>query len=236
MLKLSNTDKKYFIIGYDGKQQGGRLYLIDKALNIVSFSLQIALVNFQAAILAEDMHGAQAFFKEVPESQHSKLAKFLEANGQKEMAFNVTPDRDHKFDLALTLNRVEDAFSIAEEQQSADKWRKVGDIALMQGQFSLAERCFDKSGDFNSQLLFYSSCGDLEALQRVAENAETNGKYNVAFQAAYLTGDADKCIKILIKSKRIAEAAFFARAYCPSKIEAVIKTWEEALKTRKLPF
>jgi len=58
----------------------------------------------------------------------------------------------------------------------------------------------------------------------------------VAFQAAYLTGDADKCIKILIKSKRIAEAAFFARAYCPSKIETVLKTWEEALKTRKLPF
>ena len=47
------------------------------------------------------------------------------------MAFNVTPDKDHKFDLALTLNRVEDAFNIAEEQQSADKWKKVGDIALL---------------------------------------------------------------------------------------------------------
>jgi hypothetical protein len=31
------------------------------------------------------------------------------------MAFAVTPDKDHKFDLALTLNRVEDAFTIAEE-------------------------------------------------------------------------------------------------------------------------
>ena len=110
VLKLANADKKYFVIGYDGKQQGGRLYLIDKSLNIVSFSLQLALVNFQAAILAEDVHGAQAFFKEVPESQHSKLAKFLETNNQKELAFTITPDPDHKFDLALTLNRVEDAF------------------------------------------------------------------------------------------------------------------------------
>jgi len=32
------------------------------------------------------------------------------------LAFNITPDKDHKFDLALTLNRVEDAFTIAEEQ------------------------------------------------------------------------------------------------------------------------
>jgi hypothetical protein len=33
---------------------------------------------------------------------------------------------------------------------SADKWRKVGDIALLSGQFSLAERCFEKSEDYNS--------------------------------------------------------------------------------------
>jgi hypothetical protein len=45
-------------MGYDGKQQGGRLYLIDKSLNIVSFALQLSLINFQAAILAEDIHGA----------------------------------------------------------------------------------------------------------------------------------------------------------------------------------
>lgn len=68
ILKLSNVDKKYFIMGYDGKQQGGRLYLIDKSLNVVSYALQLALVNFQAAILSDDMHGAQAYFKEVPES------------------------------------------------------------------------------------------------------------------------------------------------------------------------
>jgi coatomer subunit beta' len=116
ILKLSNVDKKYFIMGYDGKQQGGRLYLIDKSLNIVSYSLQLSLVNFQAAILSDDIHGAQAYFKEVPEAQHSKLARFLEANGQREFAFEVTPDMDHKFDLALGLNRVEEAFRIAEEQ------------------------------------------------------------------------------------------------------------------------
>jgi hypothetical protein len=38
----------------------------------------------------------------------------LEANGKKEMAFELTPDQDHKFDLALALNRVEEAHKIAE--------------------------------------------------------------------------------------------------------------------------
>jgi hypothetical protein len=45
----------------------------------------------------------------------------------------------------------------------------VGDIALSRGNFSMAEQCFDKSGDFNSLLLFYSSYGDQKGLQRVAE-------------------------------------------------------------------
>ncbi len=106
----------------------------------------------------------------------------------------------------------------------------------MSGLFSLAERCFDKSADYNSQLLFYSSCGDLDALSRLAVNAESNGKYNVAFQASYLIGDADRCVQILIKSKRLAEAAFFARAYCPSQIEKVVRAWDESLKAKKLPF
>ena len=40
----------------------------------------------------------------------------------------------------------------------------------------------------------------------------------------------------MIKSKRVAEAAFFARAYCPSHIDSVVKAWSEALSTKKLPF
>lgn len=36
VIKLTSTDKKYFILGYDGKQN--RLYLTDKSLNIVSYA------------------------------------------------------------------------------------------------------------------------------------------------------------------------------------------------------
>ena len=32
--------------------------MIDKSLNIVSYNLQLSLVNFQAAILSDDIHGA----------------------------------------------------------------------------------------------------------------------------------------------------------------------------------
>ena len=64
----------------------------------------------------------------------------------------------------------------------------------MVGQFELAETCFKKSNDFNSLMLVYSSYGDLEGLQFVLEEAEKNGKYNVALQAAYLTGNTERSI------------------------------------------
>jgi len=49
------------------------------------------------------------------------------------MAYDMTPDLDHKFELALGLNKVDDAFKIAQESDSAEKWKQVGDIALSRG-------------------------------------------------------------------------------------------------------
>ena len=106
----------------------------------------------------------------------------------------------------------------------------------MAGNFEMAEQCFKKSQDFNSLLLYYSSYGDAEGLLEIADEAEKSGKYNVAYEAAFLVGDAERCVSILIKSKRVAEAAFFARAYAPSQLSQVMKHWEESLKQKKLPF
>jgi len=36
------------------------------------------------------------------------------------MAYDLTPDKDHKFELALALNKVSEAFEIAEETKSED--------------------------------------------------------------------------------------------------------------------
>ena len=39
------------------------------------------------------------------------------------MAFEMTPDVDHKFELALALGKLEDAFEIAQQAGMADKWK-----------------------------------------------------------------------------------------------------------------
>lgn len=74
------------------------------------------MMNFQSCILNNELDKAQKFIPSIPESYHGKLAKFLELNNQKELAFKLTPDLDHKFELAIALNYVEVAQGIAEEQ------------------------------------------------------------------------------------------------------------------------
>lgn len=87
---MTNSDKKHYILGYDGKLN--RLYLVDKSFNIYTYSLLLSVVNYQSAILNEDIHGAEIYFKDIPQANYQKLAKFLEANDKKEMAFEITPD------------------------------------------------------------------------------------------------------------------------------------------------
>ena len=132
------------------------------------------------------------------------------------------------------MNLVEAAKNIAAEQDNGEKWRKVGDIALSRGFFTLAEECFERSQDFNSLLLFYSSYGDQEGLTKMAEKAMTMGKFNVAFEAYFLLAQPDKCPDVLVKSKRVAEATLFAKAYVPSRLAEMTKLWEANLKENGL--
>jgi len=55
-IKMANTDKKQFILGYDSKQN--RLYMVDKNFNIYSYQLNLALVSYQAAILSGEIEQA----------------------------------------------------------------------------------------------------------------------------------------------------------------------------------
>ena len=58
----------------------------------------------------------------------------------------------------------------------------------------------------------------------------------MAFEAYFLLSKVDNCIEVLIKSKRVAEAAIFARAYAPSRLAELIPKWSDHLKENNFPF
>src|SRR5690606_20828079 len=53
--------------------------------------------------------------------------------------------------------------------------------------------------------------------------------YNTAFLALLLTGQREKCVQLLLQTGRPAEAALFARTYCPSQLSSTVEAWKEAL-------
>ena len=56
---------------------------------------------------------------------------------------------------------------------------------------------------------------------KLASSSLASGKNNVAFLSFFIRGDLEQCLDLLISTSRLPEAAFFARAYMPSKLPQV---------------
>jgi len=52
---------------------------------------------------------------------------------------------------------------------------------------------------------------------------------NVAYACFYLTNQPEKCLNVLIKSKRFSEAALFARTYLSDKVSECVTLWKNSL-------
>ncbi|WVQ76552.1 hypothetical protein IAR50_006222 [Cryptococcus sp. DSM 104548] len=229
---INHFDKPVYLLGY--LPAHNRIYVADKSLAVFSYSLSVAVVEYQTAILREDFEGAEALLESVPQEQKNKLARFLESQDQKELALNLTTDPDHKFDLAISLSDLQTALSIVRAQEdsatSVSKWKVVGDEALKSWEMDLAKEAFERAGDLPALLLLYTSISDRAGLESLAQRAEAKGLSNLAFSSYLSLGNTSKCIEILGKTGRWAEAALFARSYAPKEMDGAVKSWKESLE------
>jgi coatomer subunit beta' len=223
------------ILGYLAKED--RVFLIDKALNMVSYKVTLAVLQYQTAVMRGDFDSANELLPSIPIEEYTKVARFLESQGFKEEALQVTQDHDHKFDLALELGQVETAHQLLletpeEEKDSTDtqtKWKRLSDAALKDTNLELCEAASISSNDYSGLLLLYSATGNYTGMERLAQLASAGGKTNVAFVAHLLTGNVEACADLLIATKRLPEAAFFVRTYLPSRIDEVVSLWKKDL-------
>jgi coatomer subunit beta' len=233
----SSGSTKHSILGYLAKED--RVYLIDKALNVTSYKIMLAVLQYQTTVMRGDFDTANELLPLIPESEYTGVAKFLESQDFKEEAMAVTTDPDHKFDLSLELNLIEAAHELLlstpeEDKDSTDtmtKWKRLSDAAMKESNFDICEAASIASDDFSGLLLLYSSIGNLEGMERLCDLAAKGKKTNVAFVANLLLGRVESCYDLLVATKRLPEAAFFARTYLPSKLPEVIALWKSDLST-----
>lgn len=65
-----------FILGYIPAQN--RVYLVDKDVNVYAYSLSLNVVEYQTAVLRDDMEAANEILPTLPKDQLNKVARFLE--------------------------------------------------------------------------------------------------------------------------------------------------------------
>ncbi|KAK0167169.1 hypothetical protein PV327_004602 [Microctonus hyperodae] len=229
VVTISHLDRPMYLLGYVPKDN--RLYLCDKELAIVSYSLLLSVLEYQTAVMRKDFETADRVLPTVPKEHRTRVAHFLEKQGFKKQALDVSTDPEHKFELALALGNLETAHTLAIEANSQQKWRQLASLATQKGKLRLAQECLHQAQDFGGLLLLATSTGNAGMIEKLGEAADETGKNNISFLSKFLLGDVDQCLEILIKTDRIPEAAFFARAYAPSKISYVVKLWKEKLST-----
>ena len=86
-------------------------------------------------------------------SLHNRIARFLENQGYQAEALSISKDDEHRFELATQLGKLQMAadiiVSISAQANPAmpprGKWKNLGDVALEQGDFALAKRCFSEA-------------------------------------------------------------------------------------------
>ncbi|KAG5354790.1 Coatomer subunit beta' [Yarrowia sp. B02] len=227
---VAHFDKAKYLLGFVAKDS--RIYLCDKDVHVSSYRLSVPLVEYQTVVLRGDVELAQSdFLPAIPEEELSKVAKFLEAQGFKELALEVSTDDEHKFDLALALNDLSVASEIAERSPQDHRWKLLGDAATAAWNFDLAEKCFKSSSiaEVESLLLLYSATGNKAGMEWVADKAADAGKYNVAFNALWSIGAVKQCVDLLNKTGRHSEAALVALSYGKGNVEKSVGQWKASL-------
>jgi len=232
---VAHLDRVQYLLGYMPDQS--KLYLVDKELNVVPYTLHLALVEYQSAIMKKDFDAASKFFESLPESLHNRVARFLENQGYPSEALQISKDDDHCFELATQLGKLEQAADFIRKicaqanpaMPPRGKWKTLGDVALEQGNFELARSCFREAKDLGALFLMHTACGDADELRKTAVQAKDTGIANIATLCFLLLGDLENALQVLIAANRLPEAAFFARCYCPSQLSQVIKLWKADL-------
>ncbi|GLE09552.1 hypothetical protein PINS_up021280 [Pythium insidiosum] len=237
VMTLAHLEQKLYMLGYLPREN--LVFLMDKMKNVYSYTVSLVMLEYQTAVVRRDFDTANAILPKIPQDQMDYVARFLESQGFKEEALALSTDPDQRFDLAVQLAKLDVARDIMLKEvdekstelstETQHKWKQLGDLALNDFQFDLAEECAVRADDFSLLLILYSSRGDRAGLERLAELTKEKRRYNISFVCFLLLGKTSECVDVLKETKRYPEAAFFSRSYCPSKIPLVMDKWREDL-------
>ncbi|CCH45676.1 Coatomer subunit beta [Wickerhamomyces ciferrii] len=225
---IAHFDKNAYLLGYLARDN--KVYVTDKDINITSYHLSLPVLEYQTLVLRGELEQAnQDLLPNIESTDLLKISRFLEAQEYLEEALEISPDSEQKFEIAIKIKDFETAKSIANSENTEHKWKSLGDLALNSFKYKLAIESFEKANDIESLLLLYTSFNNKTKLLELAEEAQKRGKYNVAFNAYWTTGNIEKAIELLNINNKFTEASFFGLTY-GGNIEKSVENWKNQLE------
>ena len=76
-MTLVHFDHPMYLLGFVPRED--RVFLIDKAYNVVSHKLLLSVLNYQISVLRKDFETANAILPTIPSSEYASVARFLES-------------------------------------------------------------------------------------------------------------------------------------------------------------
>lgn len=76
IVTISHLDHTMYLLGYVPRDN--RLYMGDKELNVVSYQLQLSVLEYQTAVMRKDFDTADRVLPTIPKEHRTRVAHFLE--------------------------------------------------------------------------------------------------------------------------------------------------------------
>ncbi|ELP89793.1 coatomer subunit beta'-2, putative [Entamoeba invadens IP1] len=228
---ITHLEGNMFLLGYLPKEN--KVVVSDvKGEAIVSYQLLNALLVFQSAVLRNDKEKIKEFLGLIPKEKLSVAATFLKQHNYPELALSISDDPEFKFDLAMSLNKIELAREMAEIINDDHQWKELTKLYLDEDEIDEAVECMFKGNDWSGILLFAVSLNDAELVERLMKITEEKEIWNICFVCAHILQIKEKCVDILQKTSRYPEAAMYAVTYgLPNELaKDIVQHWKDELK------
>lgn len=211
-----------------------RFFFFDNAGKVTTYSFSKKLLNILKKFenLPKLLQTLKKDTKTLTTKELDFFSKILISFDKKQEAYTIVTNTRSKFELAIELGLLTEAINFCEELKEPIYWKKLGDLALITGDFVIAEKAFWSCEDLNSLLLLGSCLGDKEILLRVGKRSQILKHWSVAFLSFWVCGEVLCCLEILLESKKFGQAGIFCKNYCPSKINKVYEEWRKFLEVQ----
>lgn len=226
---IAHFDKTNYVLGYLARDN--KVYVSDKDINVSSYHLSLSVLEYQTLVLRGEIEQAnEDYLESIEKSDLLKISRFLEAQEFLTEALEISPDAEQKFEIALKLKNFSIAHEIALKDSNPHKWKSLGDLALSSFQYKMAIESFEKADDVESLFLLYSSLNLKSKLNDLADLAKGKGKYNVAFNSYWASGNLAKAVELLTISGRPVEASILGFNYGVDASKSV-EQWKKELES-----